>query len=923
MFDERLIRMINRGRCFALIGSGPSCEVGYPSWGKLAEETYNDLRQRKIISDDESYQTYLKKHNPKYPEMFRQAEVDLGEEGRIKLINLVKKLLAPDQKKPGIIYNFLVSWPFACYLTTNYDDEINGHLNILGHYMEVLRNRKQDFYPIRDGATDYILKLHSDLEHPDETILTSLDYSKFFTDDSGQYFRDKLRMIFETFDILIIGHSVSDPDIDFILRTAKKNASPSHPIYMIASEFTAAQERDFYEKYNIILIRYKNADGNHAKLKQLLKRIDNFIVKRKTHPGAYTLTERPLEEIEGAAALFLFRKLQKANSSLNLSPLILLALTDISKPGIELNEISSRLPINQNQKDVSEFKEKLKDQLLILLDNKLVAGDQDLFWITEPGFDQVKEVKTIREKEKSLAFGQFVVDLKSSYPNLSAEQERKCSEFAEDVLVKVFEKRGLVIANKIFSGHSANPEELSDIFKFTAEASNSLSDLDLSSAFLESMSNLILHPNESQKSYLASLSQGYFLFHMFGLDPSYSKLRREIFQHTVWFCDSSVLLPLAAIGCYTHKFTEELFLLLKDAGSAVFTTPKLLQEAWEHFEWAVNFVRNNNIESPEFLRASLVMGSFKQNLFIDGYIQASADGEVGTFKDYLEMICPGELDSNSFNDIFYRNGIQLLNLDELEGFEQKDWGDVEEAKDKIKTKRIEIGTFRSNFQVETEAEIFILINNLQSGKYSLGEHISSIESAYFISQSRLLNMILHGEGKSVTTWTSETVYLYLSSLPDRITDPNLLQQCLLHEYYYAGISFIDKKKYMRFFGPSVDAAKITYNKEKKKYIDSVEKKYSVKLDEAFEKIPDLEKPFFVAQMGWRLAEEAEAATKLATEERLEAKSKIKQLEKEKAEAWKKKDKKINKQDAARQRHLKDPKHARKRLRQAQKRRKKK
>ena len=82
-----------------------------------------------------------------------------------------------------------------------------------------------------------------------------------------------------------------------------------------------------------------------------------------------------------------------------------------------------------------------------------------------------------------------------------------------------------------------------------------------------------------------------------------------------------------------------------------------------------------------------MLGSYKQNLFIDGYIQASADGKVGTFKDYLEMICPGELDSNSFNDIFHRNGIQLLNLDELEGFEQKDWGDVEEAKDKIKTKR--------------------------------------------------------------------------------------------------------------------------------------------------------------------------------------------------------------------------------------------
>src|SRR6266566_3396975 len=32
MLDYRLIHAINTGRCFALVGAGPSSELGYPSW---------------------------------------------------------------------------------------------------------------------------------------------------------------------------------------------------------------------------------------------------------------------------------------------------------------------------------------------------------------------------------------------------------------------------------------------------------------------------------------------------------------------------------------------------------------------------------------------------------------------------------------------------------------------------------------------------------------------------------------------------------------------------------------------------------------------------------------------------------------------------------------------------------------------------
>ena len=141
------------------------------------------------------------------------------------------------------------------------------------------------------------------------------------------------------------------------------------------------------------------------------------------------------------------------------------------------------------------------------------------------------------------------------------------------------------------------------------------------------MHQFIVEPNPPQRDYLASVSQGFFLYHALGLDPKCGEVRQEIFRNTFWLCDSSVLLPLVAIGCHNHDYTISLFDMLAERGALIYTTSRLLQEVWEHFEWAVRFIDKNSSDSLEYLRAALVEGSYKQNLFLDGYIRLSAEGE--------------------------------------------------------------------------------------------------------------------------------------------------------------------------------------------------------------------------------------------------------------------------------------------------------
>ena len=59
MFDPDLIRNINLGRCFVLIGSGPSTEMGYPSWERLAKEVWEKVLRTGRVVDQKSFDEFI------------------------------------------------------------------------------------------------------------------------------------------------------------------------------------------------------------------------------------------------------------------------------------------------------------------------------------------------------------------------------------------------------------------------------------------------------------------------------------------------------------------------------------------------------------------------------------------------------------------------------------------------------------------------------------------------------------------------------------------------------------------------------------------------------------------------------------------------------------------------------------------------
>ncbi|MDE0448936.1 MAG: SIR2 family protein [Spirochaetaceae bacterium] len=657
------------------------------------------------------------------------------------MVQLIGPLLRPSQPTTGAIYRLIANWPFACYLTTNYDDEIHKHLSSIGQHFAVVRNRPQDFYVWRDGVSSVVQKLHSDLNHPRELILTSEDYTRLDIEPGGQYYRDGLLRIFTMFDVLIIGHSLNDPDISLILKLARSLRDPTRPIYMIGTGFTLADEKDYFEQYNIVLVQYPNDDGNHAELLRLLRTADRFIVSRRRHAGTPSTAPQSADVTSAAMTISLYRRLQGVTATDYLSPLILSGLAASPLECTQVTKLGELPMLNAVLRQRDGYEGHISDALAQLSASGHVLTADNVVSLTDEGRSTVAEFQRVREIELDQAYGQFRITLARSFSNINESELNQCELLAERAIVSSFADRGTTIANKVFSDQSPRAHELSDVFANVADQAAYLQEAPLRGAFIEAMHEFLVEPNEQQKRYLASVSQGYFLYHLLGLDPTCGETRREIFHKTLWLCDSSVILPRIALGCHNHAHAYELFRMLAAEDALLYTTPKLLREAWSHFSWALHFVEERGSRSLDLLRAALVKGSFRQNLFLDGYIRLRADGDVGTFREYISRICGGNrVSRTAFEEQVASLGLQVVDMSRSPGFGSADIGNVEQTKVEIHTARVDRGTYRSELQVEAEAEVSMLLSNLRSGDYEV-PGLRDAEHFYFVSQSLILDRV--------------------------------------------------------------------------------------------------------------------------------------------------------------------------------------
>ncbi len=115
-------------------------------------------------------------------------------------------------------HKILSRLPIRTFWTTNYDKVIENSIELAGKVVDV-KYTKEHLSTTKPKRNAVVYKMHGDVDHPNQAVLTKDDYEKYHV-KMDQYLSNlKGDLISKTF--IFIGFSFSDPNLDYILSRVR------------------------------------------------------------------------------------------------------------------------------------------------------------------------------------------------------------------------------------------------------------------------------------------------------------------------------------------------------------------------------------------------------------------------------------------------------------------------------------------------------------------------------------------------------------------------------------------------------------------------------------------------------------------------------------------------------------------------------
>jgi hypothetical protein len=201
-FIETFVKELEEENVAIFAGAGLSVGAGYVDWKKLLQPIAHELG----LDIDKEH------------DLISIAQYHLNEkQNRSGLNRALIEQLSPGYA-PTENHRILSRLPIKTYWTTNYDKLLEDSLKGAGKIPDVkfTLDQLKLTKPRRDAV---VYKMHGDIDHPDDAILTKDDYERYES-MRGQYVTalsgDLVAKMF-----LFLGFSFTDPNLDYILSRVR------------------------------------------------------------------------------------------------------------------------------------------------------------------------------------------------------------------------------------------------------------------------------------------------------------------------------------------------------------------------------------------------------------------------------------------------------------------------------------------------------------------------------------------------------------------------------------------------------------------------------------------------------------------------------------------------------------------------------
>jgi uncharacterized protein YutE (UPF0331/DUF86 family) len=195
-----LIDDIICGNCLPIIGSGFSKNAiitngVLPDWNELGRHFEKQIKDYQATDPIDAISAFVREYSKK------------------ELVKQLWSILKINSSKPSMVHLSLAKSNFKTIVTTNYDLLLEKSYEEIKRSYRLITNEKQlsiNASNIENINVD-IIKLHGDVNNPEDIIITEDEYDLFIT--MNPIFATYISNIFITKTPLFLGYSLNDPDL--------------------------------------------------------------------------------------------------------------------------------------------------------------------------------------------------------------------------------------------------------------------------------------------------------------------------------------------------------------------------------------------------------------------------------------------------------------------------------------------------------------------------------------------------------------------------------------------------------------------------------------------------------------------------------------------------------------------------------------
>lgn len=836
MYD--LIDYLNKGRCIAFIGAGPSCEIGLPDWATLADKVLEAVR-KKNPTDLDTYEIFFARQQ--YSELFGKAWRAFKSDF---VIQVCKAALA-DNMRSGSVYKFLVDFGFQGYLTTNLDSVLKRHFTDEGIAALEYTNSKPQLEQVDFDVSNSIVKVHGDLDDPSTVVLTDDQYDKVIFDTSFEHLRVFLRAHLTASRILFLGYSLRDLDLQFLAKLSVYGLRRKTPLYAVVAGAGREECDEWNRKYNIRIIPYSNADRRHTELHHIFDILRKFVALRGDPPPAPS----PLS-MNVAQSLFMWHRFQQEGKDARVDAFKSLVVAAVGSEPRSAGPFTAREIAERVARIAHMHSARIGPSVKLALNEATTEKlfekrDGETFQLTDKGYEINQKYShqfTGLQTEFAL---QVELDFQRLVPGISRSDLERIKIAVIETIVSAFTERGAEIVQVAFS---EEPEirPSANLFKIISSKAQSF-DSGLRYNFISYLTEILTKPRGVHERFLEYLSKAFFAVQALDLDPDGSKIRQALLANHTLIVDSNVLIPVLAANSSNNQATVEILRKTKASGLRLIVTQRLFDETRSHLSWAQMLINNHGEQSIEVLSAALGRGHYRANAFLDGFIRYCTDVKEIPWEDYLEHCFGGQPLPKFVRAQLGRLGIEFFGTHNISSKNQNYFVVQQEtvtALSELRDARPEIQ--KSSERIETESEVYATIC---LWKVLKPDDVAPDDwKCSFLTYSSFLNRTANEGpnpvGRNIIV-RPDVLYEFVGRMEPSGDFKVQFKDVLLATYFRSAEYFIDKKKYARFFGPLLKQAEETYRGSLEMFRHLVSSSLTA---DSLAEIEELERPFAVVSL---------------------------------------------------------------------------